>query len=304
LKERVLEERLQKLIAAAGLASRRHAEEMIAAGEVTVNGEVVREPGTKADPERDHIKVRGRLINPLLEKQEKTYVLLNKPRGYLTALSDPEGRPLISDLVPQALGRLHPVGRLDFNTEGLLILTNDGELTNYVTSARNHVEKVYEVKVKGLPPEAQIERLRRGVRLDDGVKTAPAQITKTDETKTNTWFEVVLRQGRNQQIRRMFDSIGHSVVKLRRVRIGSLTAEGILIGQWRRLTPAEVKRLKGGGPKGGGPKGAKTAGARKAARPAAAPAGARARAGGVQGGQGSKRQADKGRRRSGGGKGA
>ena len=242
-----MEERLQKLIAAAGIASRRHAEELIGAGEVTVNGEVVREQGTKADPARDHIKVRGRLINPLLEKQEKTYVLLNKPRGYLTALSDPEGRPLVSELVPQSLGRLHPVGRLDFNTEGLLILTNDGGLTNYVTSARNHVEKVYEVKVKGVPPEEQVERLRRGIRLDDGVKTAPAQIVKTDETKTNAWYEVTLREGRNQQIRRMFDLVGHSVIKLRRVRIGPVTAEGILIGQWRHLTPAEVKRLRGEG---------------------------------------------------------
>jgi 23S rRNA pseudouridine2605 synthase len=239
-----MEERLQKLIAAAGLASRRHAEELIEAGEVTVNGEVVRVLGTKADPARDHIKVRGRLINPLLEKRENTYVLLNKPRGYLTALSDPEKRPLVSDLVPQSLGRLHPVGRLDFNTEGLLILTNDGELTNYVTAARNHVEKVYEVKVKGVPPEPQVARLRRGVRLDDGVRTAPAQIRKVDETATNAWFEVVLREGRNQQIRRMFDSIGHSVIKLRRVRIGPIIAEGLLIGQWRHLLPVEVKRLK------------------------------------------------------------
>jgi pseudouridine synthase len=268
-----MEERLQKLIAAAGLASRRHAEELIAAGEVTVNGEVVREQGTKADPARDHIKVRGKLINPLLEKHEKTYVLLNKPRGYLSALSDPEGRPLVSDLVPPALGRLHPVGRLDFNTEGLLILTNDGELTNYVTSARNKVEKVYEVKVKGVPPEEQVARLRRGIRLDDGVKTAPAEILKTDETRTNTWYEVKLREGRNQQIRRMFDSIGHSVIKLRRVRIGPVTAEGILIGQCRHLTPVEVKRLKTapatkGGTKGGGTKG----GSRKSAEPRAADA--------------------------------
>jgi 23S rRNA pseudouridine2605 synthase len=239
-----MEERLQKLIAAAGLASRRHAEELIEAGEVTVNGEVVRELGTKADPARDHIKVRGRLINPLLEARENVYVLLNKPRGYLTALSDTEGRPLVSELVPHALGRLHPVGRLDFNTEGLLILTNDGDLTNHVTSARNHVEKVYEVKVKGVPPEQQIERLRRGVRLEDGARTAPARITKTDETKTNAWYEVILREGRNQQIRRMFDLISHSVIKLRRVRIGPITAEGILIGQWRHLTPVEVKRLK------------------------------------------------------------
>ena len=263
-----MEERLQKLIAAAGLASRRHAEELIAAGEVTVNGEVVREQGTKADPARDHIKVRGKLINPLLEKQEKTYVLLNKPRGYLSALSDPEGRPLVSDLVPQALGRLHPVGRLDFNTEGLLILTNDGELTNYVTSARNHVEKVYEVKVKGVPPEEQVARLRRGIRLDDGVRTAPAEIVKTDETRTNAWYEVKLREGRNQQIRRMFDAIGHSVIKLRRVRVGPVTADGILIGQWRHLSPAEVKRLKTAPAKKGGAKG----GARKAAEPRAADA--------------------------------
>src|ERR1700755_510833 len=192
-----MEERLQKLIAAAGIASRRHAEELIVSGEVMVNGETVRELGTKAEPAHDSIKVRGRLINPLLEKQEKIYVLLNKPKGYLTALADPEGRPLVSELVPQSLGRLHPVGRLDFNTEGLLILTNDGELTNYVTSARNHVAQVYEVKVKGVPPEAQIERLRRGVRLEDGARTAPARIVKTGETKTNAWYEVILREGRN-----------------------------------------------------------------------------------------------------------
>jgi 23S rRNA pseudouridine2605 synthase len=242
-----MEERLQKLIAAAGLASRRHAEELIEAGEVTVNGEVVREQGTKADPARDHIKVRGRLINPLLEAREKVYVLLNKPRGYLSSLNDPEKRKLVSDLVPQSLGRLHPVGRLDYNSEGLLILTNDGELTNHVTSARNHIPKVYEVKVKGVPPEAQVERLRRGVRLDDGARTAPAEITKAGETKTNAWFEVVLREGRNQQIRRMFDSIGHSVIKLRRVRIGPIADELLPVGAWRRLTPREVTQLKGKG---------------------------------------------------------
>ncbi|MDT7778697.1 MAG: rRNA synthase [Acidobacteriota bacterium] len=271
-----MEERLQKLIAAAGLASRRHAEELIEAGEVTVNGEVVRVLGTKADPARDHIKVRGRLINPLLEKRENTYVLLNKPRGYLTALSDPEKRPLVSDLVPQSLGRLHPVGRLDFNTEGLLILTNDGELTNYVTAARNHVEKIYEVKVKGVPPEAQVARLRRGVRLEDGTRTAPADIRKVDETDTNAWYEVVLREGRNQQIRRMFDLVGHSVIKLRRVKIGPIVAEGLLVGQWRHLTPAEVKKLKGGpsakkrSSKGvGDAKGER--GSRKAARKGTAP---------------------------------
>ncbi|HVF51316.1 MAG TPA: pseudouridine synthase [Pyrinomonadaceae bacterium] len=237
-------ERLQKLIAAAGLASRRHAEELIAAGEVTVNGEVVRELGTKADPAKDHIKVRGRLINPLLEGREKVYVLLNKPRGYLTSLADDEGRPLVSDLIPRSLGRLHPIGRLDFNTEGLLILTNDGELTNFITAARNKVAKVYEVKVKGVPPEDAIERLRRGITLDDGVRTAPSEITRTDETRTNSWFEVVLHEGRNQQIRRMFDEIGHSVIKLRRVQLGHLRDEHLPNGKWRFLSPAEVASFK------------------------------------------------------------
>ncbi len=239
-----MEERLQKLIAAAGLASRRHAEELIAAGEVTVNGKLVTEPGTKADPSRDHIKVRGKLINPLLEAREKVYVLLNKPRGYLASLSDPEERPLVTELVPASLGRLHPVGRLDFNTEGLLILTNDGDLTNYVTAARNGVAKVYEVKVKGVPPEEAIERLRRGIRLDDGTLTAPAQVTHAGETGTNAWFQVILHEGRNQQIRRMFDAIGHSVLKLRRTRIGDLQDERLPVGAWRLLHPAEVARLK------------------------------------------------------------
>ena len=243
-----MEERLQKLIAAAGLASRRHAEELILAGEVTVNGETVRELGTKADPERDHIKVRGRLINPLIAGREKVYVVLNKPRGYLSSVSDPEGRPLVTDLVPSSLGRVYPVGRLDFNTEGLLILTNDGELTNYVTRARNKVVKVYEVKVKGVPPEDAIKRLRRGITLDDGVRTAPAEIKRVKETDTNAWFEVVLREGRNQQIRRMFDQIGHSVLKLRRTRIGSLADERLPVGHWRRLSPAEIARLKGSAP--------------------------------------------------------
>jgi pseudouridine synthase len=247
-----MEERLQKLIAAAGIASRRHAEELIAAGEVTVNGKVVTEPGTKADPARDHIKVRGRLINRQLAERENVYVLLNKPRGFLTSLSDPEKRPLITELVPPALGRLHPVGRLDFNTEGLLILTNDGELTNYVTAARNHVRKVYEVKVKGVPSEDQIERLRRGIRLEDGTRTAPSEVKSTGYTDANAWFEVVLYEGKNQQIRRMFDAIGHSVLKLKRVRIGHVTDDGLPLGHWRYLTPAEVARLKGGPKKGPG----------------------------------------------------
>jgi len=236
-------ERLQKLIAAAGIASRRHAEELITSGKVTINGAVVTELGTKADPAKDHIKVNGKLINPLLSGQQKVYVLLNKPRGYLSSVSDPEGRPLVTELLPPSLGRIYPVGRLDFNTEGLLLLTNDGDFTNFVTAARNRVEKVYEAKVKGVPPEAAIERLRRGVVLDDGTRTAPAKIKLLDETSTNSWFEISLHQGRNQQIRRMFDLIGYSVIKLRRVRIGFLVDEKLKNGYWRLLSETEVKRL-------------------------------------------------------------
>jgi len=239
----VMESRLQKLIAEAGIASRRHAEELITAGEVTVNGKVVTTLGTKADPERDHIKVRGRLINPRLDARQKVYVLLNKPRGYLTSLADPEGRPLVTELIPASMGRLHPVGRLDFNTEGLLLLTNDGDLTNFITSARNKVKKVYEVKVKGIPTAKGIERLRRGITLDDGVRVAPVEIKETGATGTNVWFEVVLHDGRNQQIRRMFEAIGHSVVKLRRSAIGFLREEKLATGQWRLLTSSEVGRL-------------------------------------------------------------
>src|SRR5687767_1458381 len=238
-----MQERLQKIIATAGIASRRHAEQLITAGEVTVNGKVVTELGTKADAETDHIKVRGKLINPALKKLRKVYVLLNKPNGYLSSVSDPEGRPTVLELLPASLGRVYPVGRLDFNTEGLLLLTNDGDFTNFITSARNRVDKVYEVKVKGVPPDGAIERLRRGIKLEDGTRTAPAKINKLDETKTNAWYEVLLHQGRNQQVRRMFELIGHSVLKLRRVRIGSLTDDHLKPGYWRHLSPAEVTRL-------------------------------------------------------------
>ena len=238
-----MKERLQKLISQAGIASRRHAEELIRAGDVTVNGKAVTELGTKADPAVDHIKVRGKLINPSLLHREKVYVLLNKPKGYLSSVSDPEERPLVTELLPQSLGRLHPVGRLDFNTEGLLLLTNDGEFTNFITSARNQVRKVYEVKVKGTPPDAAVKRLRQGIVLDDGTRTAPAEIRELEQTATNAWYEVILREGRNQQIRRMFDIIGHSVLKLKRSRIGFLRDEGLRPGEWRFLDAAEVARL-------------------------------------------------------------
>jgi 23S rRNA pseudouridine2605 synthase len=239
-----MEQRLQKLISSAGIASRRHAEDLITAGKVTVNGTTVTELGAKADPARDHIKVNGRLINPQLNRQEHTYVLLYKPRGYLTSMSDPEKRPLVTDLIPKPLGRLHPVGRLDFNTEGLLLLTNDGELTNIVTAAKNKIAKVYKAKVKGVPPDKAIERLRSGVRIGEGEPTARADVRRLRESDTNAWFEVTLIEGRNQQIRRMFDAIGHSVVKLVRSQIGPLEIGPLHAGEWRFLTAREVAQLK------------------------------------------------------------
>lgn len=241
-------ERLQKLIAEAGIAARRKAEQLIEAGSVTVNGVVVTELGTKADPDVDHIRVEGRPINPLLRDREKIYVLLNKPRGYLSATKDPLNRPLAIDLLPRNIQKkVHTVGRLDFNTEGLLILTNDGALTDAVTRA-GFIEKTYHAKVKGHPSDAQIDRLRRGITIDRR-KLAPAEINQLDRTdRDNVWYEVRLTQGRNQQIRKMFDVTGHSVVKLRRVRIGAIDDVGLKVGVFRMLTPTEVRALMTGKP--------------------------------------------------------
>lgn len=234
-------ERLQKLIAQAGVASRRAAEELIRDGQVSVNGTIVTELGTKADPAKDHIKVRGRLINAKLKQRSNVYVLVNKPKGYLSSVSDPEGRKLVVDLV-RGKGRLHPVGRLDFHSEGLIILTNDGEFTNRVAASQT-IPKVYEVKVKGLPTQNAINKLRRGITLDDGFRTAPAEIRELKPTDRNGWYEVTLYQGHNQQIRRMFDAVGHSVVKLRRTRIGRLEDPRLRPGQSRELTQDEVASL-------------------------------------------------------------
>jgi 23S rRNA pseudouridine2605 synthase len=243
-------ERLQKLIAQAGIASRRAAEEMIKAGEVTVNGEIITELGTKADPEKDHIKVRGRLINNKLKSRPNVYILLNKPKGYLSSAADPEGRKLVTDLV-RGYGKLHPVGRLDYNSEGLILLTNDGSFTNRVASSKS-VPKVYEVKVKGLPPAPAINKLRRGLVLEDGFKTAPAEIKELTSTPKNGWYEVTLYEGHNQQIRKMFDAIGHSVVKLRRTAIGQISDKSLRPGESRKLTPEELETFNMPAAKGAG----------------------------------------------------
>lgn len=236
-----MQERLQKLIAQAGIASRRAAEELIKAGDVAVNGKVVTELGTKADPEKDHIKVRGKLINEKLKHQQHVYILLNKPKGVLSSVSDPGGRTLVTDLVKGA-GKLHPVDRLDFNTEGLIILTNDGNFTNRVSASKT-IPKVYQVKTKGIPTDVAIRKLARGIRLEDGFKTAPAEIKTLKPTDKNGWYEVTLYEGHNQQIRKMFDSVGHSVVKLKRIRIGRISDAGLKVGNSRKLLPEELRSL-------------------------------------------------------------
>jgi 23S rRNA pseudouridine2605 synthase len=236
-----MQERLQKLIAQAGIASRRQAEELIINGRVLVNGERAT-LGMKADPETDHIKINGKLINAKLGKNEKVYILLNKPKGVLTSVTDPEGRKLVVDLVPKSYGKLHPVGRLDYQTEGLILLTNDGEFTNFINSSHK-IPKLYEVKVKGLPTEVAINKLRRGTVLEDGFKTSPCEIKTLQPTQNNAWYEVTLFEGHNQQIRKMFDSIGHSVVKLRRLAIGNLRDDKMPIGSFRPLSETEIKDL-------------------------------------------------------------
>ena len=197
-------ERLQKILSAGGIASRRRAEDLIREGRVSLNGAIVRELGTRADPARDHIKVDGRLVRAF---PDKVHVLLNKPRGVLSTVSDPEGRVKVTDLV-RGKDRLYPVGRLDVQTEGLILLTNDGEFARVVSGAGEGIPKVYHVKVQGVPDEAALERLRAGVRLADGTRYARARIHPLREGN-NSWYEVTLTQGRNQQVRKMFDALGH-----------------------------------------------------------------------------------------------
>jgi 23S rRNA pseudouridine2605 synthase len=233
------EERLQKILAQAGLASRRKAEELIAEGRVAVNGQIVTEMGTKADAERDHIKVDGKLIK--LPKGH-VYIALNKPRDVVTTLSDPEGRQTVLHLLKGVKDRVFPVGRLDYLSEGLLLLTTDGEFSNRLTSPSGHVEKVYVVKANGHLSEAQLEDFRNGVPLD-GRRTAPAGIKLIREGE-NPWYEVRLTEGRQNQIRIMFKHFHHLVEKLRRVRIGFLTLGALRTGEWRYLEAEEVERFR------------------------------------------------------------
>src|SRR6202050_2088603 len=236
-------ERLQKIIAAAGVASRRKAEELITSGQVQVNGKVVTELGTKADPEQDHIRVNGKLLQG---PERYTYVVLNKPKGYVTTVSDEKKRPTVMDLVTKVKGRVYPVGRLDWASEGLLLMTNDGMLANALMKASSNVPKVYVVKVAGQPHEAKFDKLRRGVSIAEKggrrVRTAPAQI-KLIREGDNPWLEVTIIEGRNRQVRKMFEEVGHHVEKIRRVQYGPLSLD-MPPGEFRSLTLEEVARLK------------------------------------------------------------
>ena len=232
-------ERLQKILAQAGVASRRRAEELIVAGRVAVNGNVVTELGSKADPAADRITVDGKPIRP---EGRKVYLLLNKPTGYMTTLKDPEGRPIVTDLVKDVPERVFPVGRLDYNTEGLLILTNDGAWANRLAHPRHEVEKEYLVRVRGGVAPEQIRRLAAGVELSDG-RTAPAKVAKVRESDSNSWLSIAIHEGRYRQVRRMCEAVSLAVVRLKRVRYGFLELGDLKPGSYRQLTPAEVKRL-------------------------------------------------------------
>ena len=229
---------MQKIIASAGLASRRKAEILIRQGRVTVNGQVVSHLGAKANPERDHIKVDGKRIR---EPGRKIYILLNKPKRVICSVTDPAGRTKVIDLVA-VKEKIYPVGRLDYNTEGLILLTNDGDFSRIVMAAGKHVSKVYQVKVRSTPEKYALDRLRNGMNLK-GIRLAPCKIVPIREG-TNSWYEVTLTQGKNRQIRDMFEAIGHPAVKLRRVRIGFLTDYGLPVGQYRHLSRGEVERIK------------------------------------------------------------
>lgn len=235
-------ERLQKIIATAGITSRRKAETLLQEGRVSVNGKMVTELGSKADPRRDRITVDGR---PLSSNRNLIYLLLNKPVGYVSTVTDPERRPTVISLLRGVKERVYPVGRLDYNSSGIMMLTNDGDLANFMMSRASAVPRTYQVKIEGHPAAEDLRKLERGVVLD-GQRTAPAQVrvlgARTERSKP--WYEITLVEGRYHQVRRMFERVGQPVIKLKRVRIAFLSDKGLAPGQFRALTSAEIRKLK------------------------------------------------------------
>jgi len=234
-----MQERLQKIIAAAGVTSRRKAEELIVQGRVSVNGHVVRELGSKADPDRDKIYVDGK---PLPRRRGHIVILLNKPTGVVSTLRDPQGRATVVSLLSGVKQRVYPVGRLDYNSSGLLLLTNDGGLANFLTSRASKIPRTYHVKLEGKLSPENLARLERGIVLD-GRLTEPCRIRLVSE-REKPWYEITLVEGRYHQVRRMFERAGQRVLKLKRVRIAFLTDHGLAPGQFRYLSAGEVERLK------------------------------------------------------------
>jgi len=234
--------RLQKILAHAGVASRRAAEKLIAEGRVTVNGTTVREMGTKADPATDNIRVDGRRLKPA---DTLRYILLNKPPGYVTTRSDPQRRPTVIDLLRGVREYVYPVGRLDYDTAGLLLLTNDGDLAARLTHPRHGVERTYEARIAGVPDAGALERLRRGMPLD-GRRTLPADVTllSRGQSDRDGVLMMTIREGRNRQVRRMCEAVGHPVRALTRTRIGPLSDKRLKPGMWRELTLEEIRALK------------------------------------------------------------
>lgn len=232
--------RLQKIIAGSGITSRRKAEDCIRNGLVTVNGETVMTLGTKVDPLHDHIKVNGRHLKA---QPPDMFVMLNKPIGYLSTLQDPAGRPTIKQLMPKPSLRLFPVGRLDGDSEGLLLLTNNGDIAQACLHPTHHVPKTYLVKVKGVLEDLEVQQLRRGVALEDG-QTAPAKVKKAGKAQANSWIELTIHEGRKHQVKRMFAHIGHPVIRLKRIQFGPLNLGKLLPGKTRYLTDKEANDLR------------------------------------------------------------
>jgi 23S rRNA pseudouridine2605 synthase len=235
-----MEMRLQKLIAGTGIASRRKAETLITAGRVTVNGKVVTELGTKVDPERDHVKLDGKHLSSV---QPFVYLMLNKPKNVMSTLDDPGGRTTVKDYLRGVSVRVFPVGRLDFDSEGLMLLTNNGDLAQALLHPRYHVPKTYLIKVKGVLTDEEIRQLEQGVRLEDGM-TSPAQVKKIKKAEANSWLEITIREGRKHQVKRMLESVGHPVIKLMRVRMGPLSLGNLESGEFRFLTDREANALR------------------------------------------------------------
>jgi 23S rRNA pseudouridine2605 synthase len=234
-----MEKRLQKILSEMGIASRRTAEEMIMEGRVTVNGRIAT-IGMKADPARDHIKVDKKLI---IRAEPKVYIAFHKPKNVVTSLHDPEGRPTVKDFLKGIKYRVYPVGRLDYDSEGLLLLTNDGDFAHAVLHPSKKVSKTYQVKVKGKPDEKEVARLRTGINLEDGI-TAPAKVKMVRTTETNSWIEMTISEGKKRQIRRMLEKVGHTVLKLKRTRINGIELGRIEPGRYRHLTMEELQKIK------------------------------------------------------------